>query len=71
MTMGRRDAIARRWYSYPSPACCPVQFMKKPTLPCTIPMAPSMMTMMDAAEKRGRMPAMSPSPPKNSPIVTR
>ena len=34
-------------------------------------MAPIMITISEAAENRVRKPTMSPTPPKNSPIVTR
>jgi len=30
-------AMARRWYSNPSPCCVPVQFIKKPSGRCTAP----------------------------------
>jgi len=45
--------------------------MKKPTFTWTIAIAPSMITMIDAAEKRDRKPTNNPNPPKNSPAATR
>lgn len=66
----RHKAIARRWYSKPSPPCLPDQFIKKPFPACAMTIAPDIMNKIPMAQKRVRNPAIKPSAPRDSPRIT-
>ena len=62
--IGANSPIRARLYSNPR------VLRKNPFWPWTVAMAPSMIIMSEAAEKRHRRPTIRPAPPKNSPITT-
>ena len=63
-------AITSRWYSKPSPACAPVQFMKKPLGACTVAIAPSMTAITPSAAGRVSSPNSRNSGPTDSIRIT-
>lgn len=66
MSNAKQIPINNKWYSYPSPAWVPNQFMKKPCRAFVVIIAPTMRMMKAAAHNLVRNPAINRTDPSDS-----